>query len=287
MHPPQKGECAYRNWLCAKAPRNPLCAIAWPLCTFPWPQASRPSLLYSASAYSQSGTPCIASLGTHHRSLWRASGLSLCTSLPYTGMRLVLLSLRGVTTATVAKLSSLQRLTSLTTDLYAPRLKRPMDLAEYAQFTGALQGLCLPTHAFQLLILQACWCARPRVEWRAASCCCRAAAPARGIPAEGLPEHCRRAPVTHMERASAAYTPKPVRSPRTALVSCMYPMKDALSYHLSSPDRPLMGGWQAWERSIRREAQGREPCTAYCSTSSPSTFRWGCASKDLQEGQCP
>ena len=57
------------------------------------------------------------------------------------------LLLRGITLATVARLSSLQQLTSLTTDLNAPRMEgRPVDLAEYAHFTGALQGSCHPDH---------------------------------------------------------------------------------------------------------------------------------------------
>ena len=62
---------------------------------------------------------------------------------PFSALRsLTLESDGGITQASVAALSSLQQLTSLSTALEAPMNgQNPVDLAEYAHFTGALPSI--------------------------------------------------------------------------------------------------------------------------------------------------
>ena len=109
-------------------------------------------------------------------------GLALSVQ-PYTALRcLKLQPTLGITAASVAALSSLQQLTSLTTDLETPMAAQgPVDLAEYAHLTGAPPRLTPPVP----MTCSAYCCAGPGVACLALlplSRCCRAAGPARAIP---------------------------------------------------------------------------------------------------------
>ena len=113
-------------------------------------------------------------------------------------------------------------------------------------------------HASQLMYLWTrCW-AWPCVERNGAPCCCRAAAPARAVPTEGCRAHCRCAPITHMGRPSAAHTPAPVRSSRTALASCILHFDKVLSACFACSDQPWAPGRHE-STPPRGRPRGRSP----------------------------